>query len=115
MGFRRKIEIRRAAAGYWDNDGSWKAGSRDSIRIMASVQPLNAKEYTQIAVDGTHTVRAVKIYSSEELRTDRGGEADVLLWQGACWKIVQCDPYQMGVLPHYKAIALEVTENEEIG
>lgn len=112
MGFRKPVLIERREGGTWTDSGKWIAGYSDTIRIYASVQPLNMKEYTAVQPEGGHTVRAVKVYSSVELFTDREPqqEADILLWQGSRWKVVQCDAYRSGVLNHYKSYALEVID-----
>ncbi len=114
MGFRKPVEIERRSGGAWNDDGEWTGGKAEVLTISASVQPLNQKEYTQIAPEGDHTVRAVKVYTAVELYTDRepDREADVIHWQGARWKVVQCDPFQMGVINHYKVYALEVIDRE---
>lgn len=126
MGFRRKQTIERLSHGQWRDDGTWQPGERQEMTIMASVQPLNDKDYTQIQADGMHTSRSVKIYTSTELYPDRDSssiagmgvdhqEADRIIWLGRRWKVVQCDAYQSGVISHYKAIALEENADETGG
>lgn len=115
MGLRYPVTIERKTGGRWNADGLWEDGTAETMTISASVQPLNAREYTAIALEGNHTVRGVKIYTDVELYTDREKvrEADVLLWQNARWKVVQCDPFQSGVISHFRAYALEVIDRDE--
>lgn len=112
MGFRRPVQIERSTGGAWTKDGTWMKGTVSTVTVSASVQPLNAKEYTMIQPEGDHTVRAVKIYTDTALfpAKEPGTEADVLLWRGIRWRIVQCDPFQSGVISHFRAYALEVTD-----
>lgn len=114
MGFRYPVTIERKTGGRWNADGEWEGGSADTLTISASVQPLSAREYTFIAPEGDHTVRGVKLYTDVELYTDRekDWEADVLLWRDARWKVVQCDPFQSGVISHFRAYALEVIDRD---
>lgn len=110
MGFRYPVQIERTTGGTWNEDGNWSDGTVETLTIRASVQPLNGKEYTQVQPEGDHTVNAVKVYSSVPLLPDREStqEADVVLWQGSRFRVVQCDAFQSGVIPHYKSYALEV-------
>lgn len=112
MGFRKKVTVRRKTGGGWRDDGTWNEGTEETLSLFASVQPLSAKEYAQVQPEGDHTVRAVKIYTDTELFPARepDREADRVRWQGAEWQIVQCDPFQSGVISHYRAYALEVMD-----
>lgn len=113
MSFRKSVTMTRRTGGAHGEDGRWTPGTPEEISILASVQPLNARDYSEIQADGVRTRRAVKIYTDTELFPARPGiqrEADILNWRGARWEIVQCDPYQMGVISHFKAYALEAVD-----
>lgn len=112
MGFRKPVQIMRKSVGKWNDDGIWAPGTEETMTISASVQPLRSSEYTAIDPEGNHTVRGVKAYTDTELYTDRekDREADVILWRGSRWKVVQCDSFQSDVISHFRAYALEVID-----
>lgn len=124
MGFRKPVKILRRAVGSVGDDGYYVPGTEQELTIFASVQPLNANEYTQIAADGARNVRYIKAYTNTPLypakeagwaNTEDSGpwEADTILWQGSRFQVIQCDPYQSGVISHYKAIAQEVMPDDK--
>ena len=105
MGFRKPVKILRRAVGSVGDDGYYVPGTEQELTIFASVQPLNANEYTQIAADGARNVRYIKAYTNTPLHpakeagwanTEDSGpwEADTILWQGSRFQVIQCDPYQ---------------------
>ncbi len=123
MGFRKKVTIRRKSGGHVNNDGIYVPGTAEEIVIRASVQPLNKDEkaqYTKANPDGEHTANLIKLYTSYPLRTSKqvrddnsGNDADIILWLGNQYKVIGVDPYQSGVISHYKAVAQEVDTNAE--
>nr|DAO21583.1 MAG TPA: Minor capsid protein [Caudoviricetes sp.] len=124
MGFRRPVTVERQNVGQVGDDGYYTPSAITTMTIFASVQPLNTKEYTQLGIDGERNVRYVKAYTKTRLYAVRANgwkpaahdgqfQADVIIWQGSRYKVIQCDPYQSGVISHYKAIAQEVTAHDE--
>lgn len=124
MGFRRPVQVIRQATGTVGSDGYYTPGTKETIIIYASVQPLNANEYTQLSVAGARNTRYVKAYTTTRLYTaheinweaaqyDGQFQADIIIWQGSRYKVIQCDPFQSGVISHYKAIAEEVLPGDE--
>lgn len=117
--FWKSQTVHRYSGGYWDSNGEWNAGSYEEMTIMASVQPLNVQE-TQQNVDmmpeGGVEYSAVKIYSNTPLYTDKQAlpdgtplqEADVLVWGGRIWKVVNREDWQSGVISHYRMVAWEI-------
>ena len=113
--FRKPIPVLRAGTGHYDDDlGTWVEDTpSQSISVMMSVQPLRLEEMDALP-EGRRTSRAVKIYSGEELlpaEQDIEQNADIITWQGRQWEVLACDPYQMGVISHYKSLAVEVKPN----
>ena len=116
--FRRKQTVQRITGGYYDDDGMWNEGTAEEFTIMASVQPLNADEksqYTDMQPEGATNYNAVKIYSSTPLQVEKqaegdnaGQEADILLWRGRRWKVVNCEEWQSDVINHFRMVAWEV-------
>lgn len=121
--FRKKQTVRRYSGGHYDDNGEWQRGSYEEIFIMASVQPLNQNEQAQYVdrrPEGGVAFSAVKIYSSEALRSDKqalpdgtpSAEADILVWRGRLWQVILCEDWQSEVIDHYKMIAWEVLPEE---
>ena len=109
MSFRRKIAYMRRTGGHMDEDGYWQTGEEKQGEIFASVQPLNIREIEAMP-EGQAKTSAVKLYTSEPLRTAIQGtqqEADIVLWQGKRYVVTDCILYQSGVISHYKIIARE--------
>lgn len=109
--FRKTTPIKRTTPGHYDDDtGLWVEGQEDTLSIQMSVQPLRVDEMDALP-EGRRSSRAVKIYANVELLPadqDTGQNADVITWFGKAWEVVSCMPYQSGVLPHWKAVAVEV-------
>ncbi len=106
--------IRRSPGNYVD--GYWVEGVETNITIKASVQPLKVSEIEALP-EGKRSSSAVKIYSDDKLMAAKQAteesqavSADILLYAGSRWEIVACAAYQSGVIPHYKAYAVEVPE-----
>ncbi len=110
--FKKPITVTRTAPGSYVN-GYWQPGEPTVMTIRMSIQPLRVDEMDALP-EGQRSSRAVKIYSEAELLpTDQATsqEADVITWLGKSWEVIGCAPYQMGVIPHYKAYAVEVKAN----
>ena len=118
MGLRTKQTDERVTGGYYDDDGMWHDGEAETIEIIASVQPLNSDEraqYVEMLPDGATNYNAVKIYSNTALQVEKqeqdgnaGQEADILLWRGKRYKIVNCEEWQSNVISHFRMVAWEV-------
>lgn len=117
--FRSQQTYRRYSGGYWDNNGEWNEGGYEELTFMASVQPLNSQEtaqYVEMMPDGGVNFSAVKIYSNTPLRVEKQAlkdgtplqEADVLVWRGRLWKVIQCEDWQSNVINHFRMVAWEV-------
>ena len=111
--FRKPITVTRTGQGDYNADGVWVEGIPAELSVRMSVQPLRMDEMDALP-EGRRSSRAVKIYSDTQLlpaEQTSGQNADQVMWQGKQWEIVGCDPYLMGVIPHYKALAVEVKAN----
>ena len=110
--FRKTITVTRTAPGSYVN-GMWVEGSVSSLSARMSIQPLRLEEMDALP-EGRRSSKAVKIYSDALLLPadqEASQNADKVLWQGKTWEVVACDSYQMGLIPHYKALAVEVKAN----
>lgn len=118
MSFRSKQTVERTTGGYIDDDGMWNDGQAETFEIIASVQPLNADEkaqYVEMRPEGATNYNAVKIYSNTALQVQKqaqgdiaGQEADILLWRGKRYKIINCEEWQSNVISHFRMVGWEV-------
>ena len=111
--FRKPITVTRTGQGDYNDEGVWVEGIPAELSVRMSVQPLRLEEMDALP-EGRRSSKAVKIYAeSQLLPADQGARqnADQVTWQGKQWEIVGCDPYLMGVIPHFKALAVEVKVN----
>lgn len=111
--FRKPFPVKRTEPGDYDDGGNWVEGSETNLTLYMSIQPLRVDEMDALP-EGRRNSRAVKIYSGDELypaEQTAGQNADFVTWQGKQWEVIGCDPYQMGVISHYKSLAVEVKAN----
>ncbi len=111
--FRKPTPVTRVAAGEYNTAGVWVEGQPATLSIPMSVQPMKLSEMEALP-EGRRSSRAVKIYSDAELIAadqDTGQNGDIVTWLGKKWEVVSCMPYQGGVIPHWKALAVEVKAN----
>jgi len=118
VSFRTKQTVERVTGGYYDDNGMWQDGEVETIEIIASVQPLNSDEraqYVEMLPEGATNYNAVKIYSNTALQVEKqeqdgnaGQEADILLWRGKKYKIVNCEEWQSNVISHFRMVGWEV-------
>ena len=113
--FRKPYNVIRRSPGSYV-DGYWVEGTENTIAIKASVQPLKVNEIEALP-EGKRSSAAVKIYSDSKLLPAKQAtkmtiatSADLLQYADSTWEIVACATYQSGVIPHYKAYAVEVRE-----
>lgn len=76
-----------------------------SVNVLGSIQP--EKNITLIRETfGSHVEAALKIYTTERLRTqEKGCDADVVVYDGRHWEVSQVRKYD-DLVPHYKSIAI---------
>lgn len=93
-------------------DGRWVENvQKQQIKIIANVQPNLTKQDTMLLSEGDRSRRALRVYTSYDLRGRQEGasavEGDRFVWtDGHTYEIMQVFNYQMGVLNHTKAIAV---------
>lgn len=115
-GMRRPVVVKRQAVGAYDENGRWQEGTTSQLTIMASVQPLKVSEM-QALPEGRRSSSAVKVYTDtlmqraeEQTETTSAQNPDIVTWQGRTYEVVDCLIYQSGIIPHYKALAVEVRQ-----
>lgn len=106
--------IVRKTAGTYVN-GRYVEGDATSFTIKANVQPGLKFNDTQYLAEGERGRLAVRVYTASEIRARKEGpegyDADEFEYEGQTYVIRWCHHYKMGILDHWKAIAVakEVT------
>jgi len=89
-------------------NGLVKESQPVSFVIQGTIQPLSGKDMAFLPT-GRRDQGAIKIYTLAELNTSEEGSGDVgdyIVWQGRKWEVVTKLPFQSGIIPHNKYIAL---------
>lgn len=90
----------------------WRRGEPQEVEIKGvNIQPLKDSEYLLLP-EGYRARDWLKIYSKEALQGPREGpdgqDGDRFTYKGTLYEVVRCKPYSMGVLDHYKSLAVSV-------
>lgn len=88
-------------------DGIWVEATRTPVTIDANVQPTGYKE-TLILEEADRSKKALKVYSPAPIYSEEENEngADEFDWEGDTFRVMKVLNYSMGILDHYKAIAV---------
>jgi len=103
---------RRYAAGSWDTDGVFVAGTATNSSFSGSFQPLNGEELATLP-EGERAGDQRKVYTQSALRTTdqaAGVQADRVSQDGTVFYEVRQVERERAVLPHYKARLVRVQE-----
>lgn len=120
MSFRRPQVIRKRLPGQYVR-GHWQEGApAPEVTIQASVQPAKAGDYDQLQVhpEGRRVRAAVRIYTSADLVVagQDWTNGDRLVWgvgpQAGEYLLVGVSPWQSGVIPHYRYLAVLLAADE---
>lgn len=107
------LTLKRHTAGSHVN-GRWIPSSTTDVIISTNVQPMRFHE-KMILDESDRSKKAVKFYTKTEVKGSKEGtsqlDGDTFSWQGDTYRVMKVLNYQMGVLDHYKAIAVR----EELG
>ena len=99
--------LRDSASGGEYVKGHWVEATKDPVTVIANVQPLGYRE-TMLLEPADRSTKSLKVYSPDPLYAEQEGVrgADEFEWEGDTFKIMKVENYSMGVLDHYKAVAL---------
>lgn len=88
-------------------NGVWVETANEPVDIQANVQPTGYKE-TLIIEEADRSKKALKVYSPDPIYSEEENEngADEFEWEGDTFKVMKVLSYSMGILNHYKAIAV---------
>ena len=109
---KKNLIIKRSGSGNYV-DGRYVEATPTTSTIQANVQPGLKFNDLQHIPEGQRGRKAIRIYSASEIRTrdekpSGGHSADVVTWNGEDYEVVFAHNYQMGVLDHWKAIAVRI-------
>lgn len=105
--FRKKITLRRSAAGTTE-DGNFIPGATTDSDIYASVQPIKPFD-VQFLPEGRRTCESLWIFTDSEIRPVQDGiNPDKVVIGTAVYEVAKVSSWQNGVLPHYEALVYRV-------
>ena len=94
--------------------GKWIETNPEDFTFEGSIQPLNFRDINSLP-SGRQDTGRIKAYSFTELpvakeveEIDEDEEVDsgaMIKWQGYLWEVTAIDPFQMGLISHYRYIA----------
>lgn len=93
-------------------DGKWIEGSTSDTAISASVQPAEGKDL-EVLEAGLRSRQPIRIYTTTALVAvdDRDGtEGDLLVIDADIYRVHNVER-QRSLIPHYKAIAVRLSED----
>lgn len=106
--FRTAFTVKRKAAGTLVK-GKLVEGSTSTITIQASVQPMRGKD-VDLLPEGRRTSQAVWIYTDTQLQLSNSTaftNPDILVAFGSDFEVLSVEPWQSGVISHYKCMAVK--------
>lgn len=89
-------------------DGIWvESATSTTVDIEANVQPLGYKE-TMVLEASDRSKKMLKVYSPDPIYSEEENEngPDEFDWEGDTFRVMKVLNYSMGVLNHWKAIAV---------
>ena len=104
-----KVPVLRRTGGQWVK-GVWTAGEAETIIVDANIQPVLKSTDTLTLPEAERSKEAIKVYTTEQLfqrlEGDSPKEGDLISWDGKLFEVRKVSGYKMGILDHFKAIAV---------
>lgn len=115
--FGRAITLSRKLPGSYDQRGQFVEGNQTTIQVIASVQPISARE-RELLPEGTRIKEIFKLYTTTELLPPRGTPptgGDVVTINGRSYLVTSCQDYSTHQSPsnairYYKAQVERIEE-----
>lgn len=87
--------------------GVWVESDADTVTIAANVQPVGYKE-TMIVAEADRSKKMLKVYSPDPIFSEEENVngPDEFMWEGDTFRVMKVLNYSMGILNHFKAIAV---------
>ena len=101
--FNQTLVLTRDAGGAYV-DGLWHESPPLTLSIRASVQPAGESEL-KLLPEGRRLDASFTLYSRSEIR-----EQDQVVLFGAPYEVLRVARWQNRILPHYKAIAVKMQQ-----
>lgn len=104
-----QLTVTRNGEGEWC-EGRYVRGKKKEFEISASVQPLRGND-VKLLPEHRRTAEAVKIYTTDKLRTSdekNNLAADRILHDGKIFEVHSVMNWSIGTdIPHYKIVAVK--------
>jgi len=101
---------RDSASGYIN--GEWVESEAAAVPFSCSWQPLNGEEQQNLP-EGKREKIAYKGYTSTRLYTadqSNTSQADRIVFDGDDYEVISVQPWQNGIISHYKFVAVKEKE-----
>ncbi len=111
MGFRKPITILRESGGGYVN-GIWQAGTVQQIAASASIQPVTG-EKLQALPENRRNGAVYALFSDFEFISggEPGIQPDKIMIRTHEFECFQCEPWQNGVIPHFKGVFSAISKH----
>lgn len=105
---KKTYPVKRYSGGSYVNK-EWVPNTPEDLTIEANIQPANFNDL-RIVPEGDRTTRHIKIYTQDFIQEPVEGEdtGDLIYFQNSWYRVCKLKQYDMGVLNHYHALAMEV-------
>lgn len=104
------VTVTRASSEGEYVDGDFQPADPAILTVRAHIQPVSGREMLTFE-EGERTREAIRLYADQELRPAdeaAGLAADVVAYNGANYQVQRVQPWPLGGLPHWKAIAFKL-------
>lgn len=103
------IVVTSTGQGSWVK-GVYQKGTPNERTISANVQPVLKGTDTLLVPEADRSKEIIKIYTTEKLVSRIEGsnpnDADTIVYDGKTFEVMRVISYKIGILNHYKAIAV---------
>ena len=110
--FRRPLTVQRKMAGYYDDNGLFVQGVTNTLKILASVQPLTGEDLQSLP-EAQRTLDGYTLYTDTTLNVasqDTGITADVVLINGVSFDVQRHQTWGNGIINHNVYVVQRVTQ-----
>lgn len=107
--FGRLQQARRRPVGEYI-DGIWTEGDWSAFTFIGTIQPLTGKQFDRLPEERRERA-GYNVFTATALRSlEDGANPDQVYAFGRWHEVVAVEPWQNGILPHYKAIIQQVLD-----
>ena len=105
---------RPAAAGQWIRGRYVNASAMTPFSITGTIQPTDGYKLAPL-LEGKRIHAAIEILSDSELFASdprTGSIGDIITWDGFDWEVIQCIPWENGIIPNFDCFAIRMKEGD---